>query len=124
MICLHISDIIPLKEVITSMTSFTDFLKMFAYHSDDHYCIEVEFKVTDSDKFQSCFMGKTCDENGVSYWYGLTPDGLNSHEYNSFKDFIAAPLFFDKTLSEIWNKTEILSIDGCEPEDRIKFYIS
>ena len=106
------------------MISFSNFTKMFSCNSDSDFCIEIEFKVIGSDEFVSCFMGKTCNQNNVEYWYGLTPDGNNAYEYDDFEGFVTAPLFFGKTLSEIWDKIEILSIDGCDPEERISFYVS
>ncbi len=106
------------------MLTFTDFTKILSYNSDGNFCIEIEFKITDSTEFTSCFMGKTCNKNDVEYWYGLTADGSNAYEYDSLESFISAPVFCSKTLSEIWDKIEILSIDGCDPEERISFYIS
>ena len=105
------------------MISSSNFTKMFSYNKDSDFCLEVEFRIIGSDEFRSCFMGKICDENGVCYWYALAPDGSNAYEYDNFESFLAAPLFSQKTLLEIWDKIEILSIDGCDPEERISFYI-
>lgn len=51
------------------------------------------------------------------YWFGLAEDGSQAFEYDNFEDFSSEPVFDGKSLKDIWNEIELLSINGCEPED-------
>ena len=71
-------------------------------------------------------MGKTPDKEDKEkelYWYGLVPDCSEAYNYDNFQDFSSAPVFEGKSLKEIWHKITILSIDGCDPEERIQAYL-
>lgn len=108
------------------MISFEDISKLFSYNLQDNSCIEIEFIVDGCLDYQSCWMGKMPDESNrenVVYWYGLVPDGSESYDYNNYSDFLNAPVFNGKSLNEMWQRIKILSIDGCNPEERIQFYI-
>lgn len=111
------------------MISFDDITKLFAivnYKS----CIEIEFRVSELSNYQNCWMGKTpkkalkirdrFSKDKEVYWFGLTPDGSKAYDYNNYFDFSNAPVFDGKSLKEIWYRVELLSVDGCEPEARIK----
>lgn len=107
------------------MISFNDIAKLFSHNLEGKFCIEIEFLVNGEPTYQFCWMGKMPNiENKKKevYWYGLVPDGSEVYNYDNFCDFSSAPVFFGKSLTEIWDKIEILSIDGCDPEERISFY--
>ena len=89
-------------------------------------CIEIEFSVTVSPKYQYCWMGKMPEQKKNDrdiYWFGLANDGPESYDYDNFSDFSTAPVFDGKSLKEIWDCIELLSIDSSDPEERIRFYI-
>ena len=108
------------------MLSFEDITKIFSFDSDGKKCIEIEFSVNGYPKYQSCFMGKMPDKENAGkelYWYGLVPDGSEAYDYGNFQDFSSALVFDGKSLKEIWDKVDLLSIDGCEPKERISAYL-
>jgi len=108
------------------MISFNDITKLFSYDLKDEACIEIEFAVKGFSDFQSCWMGKMPDKTDKErevYWYGLSADNSEIYEYDNHGEFLNAPVFDGKSLKEIWNHISVLSIDGCDPEERIKFYI-
>ena len=108
------------------MLSFDDITKLFSYNLQGKSCIEIEFTVDGYPNYQSCWMGKMPDESNSEkdvYWYGLASDGSDAYEYDNYSDFSNAPVFSGKSLNEVWNHIEIISIDGCDPEERIRFYI-
>lgn len=109
------------------MISFEDIAALFAFESCEKFCIEVEFLVKGYPEYQHCWMGKTPsrdDNEKYSYWYGLVPGGSEAYDYDNFQDFSSAAVFDGKSLKEVWNHIDVLSIDGCDPEDRIKFYLA
>ncbi len=108
------------------MISFEDITKLFSFDLEGKWCIEIEFSVKGDPKYQSCWMGKMPDKTNKEkelYWYGLVPDGSKAYDYDNFQDFSSAPVFDGKALKTIWKEVEILSIDGCEPEEHIKAYL-
>ena len=108
------------------MISFHDMMKLFSYDLEGKFCIEIEFSVKDSPQYQSCWMGKMPDRENKGkevYWYGLVPDGSEAYDYDNFQDFSSAPVFHGKSLKQIWTKVEVLSIDGCDPDERIHAYL-
>ena len=58
-----------------------------------------------------------------SYWFGLVPDDSEAYDYNNFQDFSSAPVFDGKSLRQIWSEVEVLSIDSCNPMERLSTYI-
>lgn len=107
------------------MASFNNIKKLFSHNLQGKLCVEIEFLVEGELSYQSCWMGKMPDEENKEkevYWYGLVPDGSEAYDYDNFCDFSAAPVFRGKSLEEIWDKVEILSIDGCAPEERLLEY--
>lgn len=108
------------------MISFNDITELFSYDLEEKFCIEIEFSVKGESTYQSCWMGKMPDRENREkeiYWYGLVPDGSEAYDYDNFRDFSSACVFHGKSLIEIWEKVDILSIDGCDPDDRIKAYL-
>jgi len=105
------------------MISFKDIEKLFSVELDGKGCIEIEFSVKGSSRYRSCWMGKATNKEKELYWYGLAPDGSESHDYDNFQDFSSAPVFDGKSLEKAWERIAILSIDGCDPEERIGAYL-
>ena len=85
----------------------------------DRYCIEIEFRLKDHPKYCSCWMGNTVDEGKASFWYGLVPDGSEAYDYTDLASFSSAPVFDGKTLEEVWDQIELISIDSCDPIERV-----
>ena len=109
------------------MTTFADITKVFSFDLQGNYCIEVLFSVKGYPKFQHCWMGKMPYKNDTqedSYWFGLFSDGSGAYDYNSFNEFSSAPVFDGKSLKDIWECVEIIEIDGCDPAERIQFFLS
>ncbi len=107
------------------MISFADIIILFSFELEGKWCIEIEFLVRGYPKYQSCWMGKMPDKENKEkelFWYGLVPDGSEAYDYDSFQGFSSAPVFDGKSLKEIWEKVEIVSIDGCDPKDRLSTY--
>ena len=107
------------------MISFEDITKLFSFDLEGKTCIEIEFSVKGYPKYQSCWMGKMPNEENKEkelYWYGLVPDGSESPEYDNYQDFSSAAVFDGKSLKEIWDKVDIVSIDGCDPKQRLLTY--
>ncbi len=104
------------------MISFNDITKLFSHNLEGKFCIEIEFLIKGEPIYQSCWMGKMPDRENIEkevYWYGLVPDGSEAYDYDNFRDFSSASVFHGESLKEIWEKVEILSIDGCDPEERL-----
>ena len=108
------------------MISFSDITKLFSFELKGERSIEIEFRIEGYSKYQSCWMGKMPDETDKEkelYWYGLASDGSEAYDYDNFQDFSSAPVFCGKSLEEIWDKVEIVSVDGCDPNSRVLTYL-
>lgn len=105
--------------------SFDDFKKMMSFDTKGKSCIEILFIIENSDIYNSCWMGKMPDREKHKdiYWYGLTPDGTQAHDYQTLTDMLEAKVFHGKSLKEIYDKMDILEIDGCSPEFMLDYYI-
>lgn len=109
------------------MITFDDISKYFALDLKRKYCTEIEFRVAGLPAYQYCWMGKMpdpSDETKDVYWFGLFPDGSKAYDYDNFFDFSNAPVFEGKSLKEVWDRVELYSVDGLEPEPRIKLLMS
>lgn len=106
--------------------AFEDLTKVFAVPMGKERCIEIEFMLSNSKKYYQCWMGKCYDKSidRDAYWFGLTEDGNNAYDYTSFDDMSNAPVFDGKSLQEVWNDIEIISVDGCEPLERFECYLN
>ncbi len=105
------------------MISFDDITKLFSFDLEGKWCIEIEFLVQGYPKYQSCWMGKTPNKEKEIYWYGLVPDCSEAYDYDNFGDFSTAQVFNGKSLKQVWNTVRLLSIDGCNPEERLPTYL-
>jgi len=56
------------------------------------------------------------------YWFGLSTDGLNAHEFCSFEEFAQAKVFDGKSLKEVCAGIALHEIDGLDPQYRLDFY--
>ena len=101
------------------MITFDQIKKLFAFNTQGKHCIEIEFSVKGSDKFDNCWMGKFFDRKAKKdvYWFGLTADGSNAFDYPTFEEFASAKVFDGVSLSQIWEEVTVLTVDGCDPED-------
>jgi NAD(P)-dependent dehydrogenase (short-subunit alcohol dehydrogenase family) len=102
-----------------NMITFDQIKKLFAFETQGKYCLEIEFSVDGSDKFDNCWMGKLFDRKTKKdvYWFGLTADGNNAFNYPTFEEFVSAKVFDGASLSQIWEEVTVLTVDGCDPED-------
>ena len=94
------------------------FGRLAALFASGKHCGEIAFRLTDSETFTLCWMGKlySADEQRDVYWYGLTEDGQNAYEYATFAELADAPVFDGKSLKDVWDDVVVLEIDGCAPE--------
>ena len=105
---------------------FELFEKLMSFDTKGRICMEIFFRVKDSDKFDCCWMGKLPhrDTKEDVFWYGLTADGKNAYDYSDFEGFSEAPVFDGLSLLEIWERVVIEEINGCDPEEMIQLYLS
>ena len=90
------------------------------------FCVEIEFSVSGDEEFQYCWMGKMPDEHRKGqdlYWFGLKEDGSGAYDFPTFEEFSSAPVLRGESLKEVWDRVEIESIDGFDPDERIKHYL-
>ncbi|MCH5352393.1 MAG: hypothetical protein J1E06_02880 [Acutalibacter sp.] len=105
------------------MIPFADISRLFARNLYNKSCIEIDFCVAGFPDYQNCWMGKMPDHLDKSkevYWFGLVPDGSQAYDFDNYSDFANAPVFDGKSLKQVWDRVELFSIDGCDPERRIK----
>lgn len=107
------------------MIPYNQIQKLFAFDPEKKYCVEILFLLSGSEKFSCCWMGKLYDNQKSRdlYWYGLTPDGRYAFEYDSFEEMAADPAFDGLSLAEVWDRVEILEIDGCPAKERLGAYL-
>ena len=103
------------REILT--IPFEQLRTLFSFDTEESLCLEIEFLLNGNPDFDCCCMGKKYCKDAVGdiYWFGLTPDGINAYEYTSFEDFSNEPVFNGKSLLEIWDEVQILTIDGDNP---------
>ena len=108
------------------MITFEQIKRLMAFDIKKKYCIEIAFSVSESEKFDFCWMGKLPDKTTGQdvYWFGLTSDGKNAFDYPTFEEFSTAKVFDGKSLFEIWDAVTVLEIDGCDPLERFVSYIN
>ena len=93
--------------------------------TNNHSCIEIEFCVDNYKDYQCSWLGKMFDSKSEKsiYWFGLTEDGSQAYDYETFDQFSNAKVFYNKSIREIWDLVTILSIDACDIEERLPFYL-
>lgn len=87
--------------------------------------IEIEFCVDNCDAYQTSWLGKMLDRETkkVIYWFGLTEDGSQAYDFDSFEEFVNDKIFYDKSIKEVWDSVSLLSIDACDIKYRLPFYL-
>ena len=106
--------------------SFEDFKKIMSYDiTKKQTCIEIHFCVDNYDAYQTSWLGKMLDRktNKVIYWFGLTEDGSQAYDFDSFEEFVNAKVFYGKSLKEIWNSVSLISIDASDVQESLQFYL-
>ena len=107
------------------MITFEQITKLFTFNTKKKFCVEIQFMLLNSQKYDYCWMGKmwSREEQKDVFWYGLTPDGKNAFDYPSFDEMASAPVFDGLSLEEVWDQIVIEEIDGCDPQERLEDYI-
>lgn len=106
--------------------SLDDFKRIMEYDiTENQKCIEIEFSVDNSVEYQAAWLGKMVDRHTmkVEFWFGLTEDGSQAYEFDSLEDFINAGVFHGKNITEIWDSVSLISIDACNIQERLLFYL-
>lgn len=109
------------------MISFAAIEKLFAVDLKQQCCYEIWFSVKGIPPYDTCWMGKMPDKSNKKkecYWFGLLPDDSQGYDFDNFLDFSNAPVFGGRSLKDIWDQIELLSINGCDPEELITDYYS
>ena len=107
--------------------SFKDFECIMSYDvaKKQDSCIEIEFCVDGCVEYRSSCLGKMIDEetNKSIYWFGLVEDGSQAYDFDSFEQLVNANIFYGKSIKDIWNLVTLLSIDACDVQERLPFYL-
>ena len=107
--------------------TFNEFQHIMAYNtSANETCIEIEFSIDNHTEYSAANLGKTVDikTNEIIYWFGLTEDGSQAYEFDTFEKFSSAKIFQGESIRDIWDLVSFYSIDACEVEERLPFYFS
>lgn len=107
--------------------TFEEFCSVMSFNiTNNQACIEIEFCIDNYKDYQHSWLGKMLygEDEKVTYWFGLTEDGSQAYDFESFEQFLDAKVFHAKSIREIWNLVTILSIDACSIEERLPFYLS
>ena len=111
---------------MTKKIEFIDFERIMLcdISKKNNHCIEIAFCVDDSDEFQDSWMGKMLDADTKKpvFWLGLTPDGSQAYDFNTYSAFINAKFFRGKSICQIWDSISIYSLDGGLVEEMLPFY--
>ena len=102
------------------MIPFETIAELFSSDPEGIFCVEIEFLVKNSPRYQSCWMGKMPHRENREkevYWYGLVPNGSEAYDYDNFRDFSTAPVFAGQSLRDIWDSITLVTINSCDPEE-------
>ena len=85
------------------MITFEQITKLFTFNTKKKFCVEIQFMLLNSQKYDYCWMGKmwSREEQKDVFWYGLTPDGKNAFDYPSFEEMANAPVFDGLSLKDV-----------------------
>lgn len=114
------------KSIDMKKISFLEFNKMMSYDvQGTNTCIEIRFQIDKDKKYDLCWMGKFFDNVNKKeiYWYGLVEDGTESYSFESEMEFVMAPIYKGENIKNIWNYITIISIDGCDVDERLLYYL-
>lgn len=79
------------------------------------------FRLKNSKKFQNVWFGVMSNpykNSELTYWFNCNEDNLK-YEFPSVDEFVNAKIFDEKSLKDIWENIEIISLDGKSPYDYI-----
>lgn len=105
------------------MVTYNDIERLFSYDYTGRYSIEVSFCVEGSAKYTDCWMGRISNKYRDIFWLSLSENEEEQHEFELYRDMVAAPLFEGKSLAQLEEKVIICTIDGCEPQERVRAYM-
>ena len=100
--------------------TFETFKNLLIKPMPQNCCQEILFDVENSEKYHHCWMGAINKNGNIEFWFGLTQDRKEAYDYTSFEEMISSPVFMGKTLKEVWENIDILSVNSCEPQVFIK----
>ncbi len=106
--------------------TFEEFKCIMSYDiAENQNCIEIEFCIDNCEVYQTSWLGKMLNRetNKAIYWFGLTEDGSQAYDFDSFEEFINAKVFLGKSIREIWSSISLISIDASDVQDRLLFYL-
>lgn len=107
------------------MIQYEQIEKLFSFNTKKQFCVEIQFMLKGNPKYDHCWMGKmwSTEKGRDMLWYGLTADGKNAYEYSIFEELAVAPVFDGLSLKNVWSQIVIEEIDGCDPQERLEYYI-
>ena len=106
--------------------TFEEFYSVMSFDiTNNQTCIEIEFCIDNYKDYQCSWLGKMLygEDEKVIYWFGLTKDGSQAYDFESFEQFSNAKVVHAQSIKEIWDLVTILSIDACSIEERLPFYL-
>ena len=84
-----------------------EFITLMSHELNDRFCVEIDFAIKNDPVYSQCCMGKMPKETSSasnSYWYGLTPDGTQSYDYDTLHELCNASVFYGQSLFDIWDR--------------------
>ena len=106
---------------------FEDFCRLMSYDvaKKQDTCIEIAFCVDGCEEYQSSWLGKMIDKETKEpiFWFGLTEDGSQAYDFDSFEKFANAKVFNGESIKNIWDSVSLFSIDACDVQERLPFYL-
>lgn len=84
------------------------------------YCSETSFCIEDDAEYGYCWLG--CLRGETPYWFGLVPDGSQTHEFSTAEELIDAKVFRGKSIRELWPKVRFYTIGDIDPTTWLSHY--
>ena len=108
--------------------TFEDFSHIMSSnrHKEHESGIEINFFVDDCIVYQDSWLGKMVNRYNQKdcYWFGLTYNGLQAYDYESFDAFVDAKVFYgSKSLRDIWDSISFLSLGGGPVSEMLPCFI-
>lgn len=89
-------------------------------------CLEINFAIEADEIYRNCWLGKMQDPKNYEkelYWFGLVEDGSQAYEYYTLDELLEAKVFHGKSLLQLWDKIEWISIEGSPVEKMLTYYL-
>ena len=81
---------------------------------------ETEFEIIGDSKYDDCYIGYQPQfEN--PYWAGLC-DIKDGCDFKTADDLVNAKIYHGKSIKELWDSIEIISIEGTCVEEWLKYF--